>query len=222
MQATGPAGNNVLYAKMGPGGVLGDCPFTHKANFALRSKSLEFETALIDLSDKPGWYLEKLNAKGSVPTFVTAEGKILTESEDIIAFADTQGPPQLLSREGSEAAMEAVKGVFPAFAGYMKNKEEGEEADKKQALSDALAALNTYLEGAPGPLLLGADVCAEDCRVVGPLYHVSVAVIKYKEFDPLEPYPAVRAYLEALKKTEAFKLSSYTPETIEWGWSKFF
>mmetsp|Transcript_7868 Transcript_7868/g.15799 ORF Transcript_7868/g.15799 Transcript_7868/m.15799 type:complete len:280 (-) Transcript_7868:53-892(-) len=218
-----PSGNNVLYAKAGPGGVLGDCPFTHKANFALRAKGLDYPTTLIDFDAKPAWFLESINPKGSVPVFVTEDGKCITESDDIVAWADAQSPsPQLLGRANSDKALEVVGKVFPAAAGLIKNQDASLEDEKRGALKAALAALNEFLASNPGPLLLGEDISSEDCRLVGPLYHASVAIPHYKKYDPLAEFPAVQAYLAALKSTNAWKATEYTPDVVQWGWSKFY
>eukprot|EP00960_Hanusia_phi_P030610 748733-Hanusia_phi.AAC.3 len=93
MMADGPRGNNVLCefcsdvlafdvrltsmpsldAKRGQqDGILGDCPYTHKAQMAMKAKDLQYEVCLVNLAEKPKWFLE-LNPKGTVPTYVTGE-----------------------------------------------------------------------------------------------------------------------------------------------------
>ena len=53
---------------------MGDCPFTMKANMALRVKGLEPKIAYVDLGNKPQWFLD-LNSKGSAPTYISASGE---------------------------------------------------------------------------------------------------------------------------------------------------
>ena len=38
----------------------------------MKAKDLQYEVCLVNLSDKPKWFLE-LNPKGTVPTYVTGE-----------------------------------------------------------------------------------------------------------------------------------------------------
>ncbi|EKX43090.1 hypothetical protein GUITHDRAFT_153349 [Guillardia theta CCMP2712] len=224
MMVDGPRGNNVLYAKRGQhDGILGDCPYTHKAQMAMKAKDLQYEVCLVNLSDKPKWFLE-LNPKGTVPTYVTAEGKILTESDDIIQWCDLQEPKdfKMFQRPGGDEVWNVAKEVFPAFGEYMKNKDVSRNDELKAKLDAKLAALDSFLKGRNGPLLLGEQISAEDCKLTPQLYHISIAVPHYVKYDALEKYDNIKKYLNSAMQTDAFKKSAYTPETVIWGWSKFF
>ena len=45
---------------------LGDCPFTQRANLALKVKKVPVTYILIDLSNKPKWYFS-VNSAGTAP-----------------------------------------------------------------------------------------------------------------------------------------------------------
>ena len=109
-----PPGGNVLYCKQGPAaGSLGDCPFTHKAHLALRAKGFSPTLAMIDMTNKPTWFLD-INPDGTAPAYVKESGEVITQSDDIVAFADANGSgPQLLGKPGSEELWEVAKQIFP-------------------------------------------------------------------------------------------------------------
>ena len=208
----------VLYCKRGPeAGMMGDCPFTQKAHMALRAKGFEPQLALIDLANKPAWFLD-LNKAGSAPVFVTVSREVLTESDDIVAFADKQGSgPQLQGRAGGDELWATAKAVFPAFAAVMKNKEENKEDTLLEELKSKLADLDQAI--GDGPLLLGEDMSEQDCRLAPFLFHINSALPHYKKVDLLPEYPKVAKYFQAVSATPAFQKTACPPETVVWGWS---
>jgi glutathione S-transferase len=219
MASDGPLeGGNVLYCKRGPqAGSMGDCPFTQKANLALRVKGFEPRVAYVDLANKPQWFLD-LNKAGTAPTYITQSGEVLTESDDIMAFADKEGSgPQLLGRAGGEELWAVAKQVFPAFAAVLKNKEAADEAKLMEDLKAKLAALDSALGS--GPLLLGEEMSEVDCRLAPFLFHINSALPHYKKVELLSQYPKISKYFEAVSKTPAFQQTSCPPETVVWGWS---
>ena len=197
--------------------MIGDCPFTQKAHMALRAKGFEPRLAFIDLANKPSWFLD-LNKAGSAPVFVTASEEVLTESDDIMAFADKQGSgPQLQGRAGGDALWGMAKAVFPAFAAVMKNKEAADEAKLLEELKTKLADLDQAL--GDGPLLLGEEMSEQDCRLAPFLFHINSALPHYKKVDLLPQYPKVAKYFKAVSETPVFQKTVCPPETVVWGWS---
>lgn len=89
---------------------MGDCPFTQRANLALKLKGIKNVTIiLIDLANKPEWY-KGINAVGSVPT-LEFNDKVITDSYEIVKYLDEAYPdPPLEPCNNKEA--EEVTGMI--------------------------------------------------------------------------------------------------------------
>lgn len=211
-----------LFIKGGPNGVVGDCPFSAKANLALRFRKVDFDVHLIDLANKPDWFLA-INDAGTTPTFVHATHTI-GDSEEIIEHADTIGDADVaLNREEDpnwEAAFDAVSPIFGSMARFLKNKDDAEQPSVKQALDDALVALNSFLTSVPGPFLLGDQVSALDCNLAPKLKHAFVAPTHFKGYEIPSECAAVKEYLAHFETLEEWKASAFTDDVIVWGWGK--
>lgn len=229
MSAVGaPSATGVLYVKAGPDGkCVGDCPFSLKALLAANLKGVKVDVVPVDLSNKPASFLAITEA-GSTPVFVH-DGRTLTDSAEIVEYVDTlgtdSGARSLLSPLASAdaSAVNAVGGVFGAFARLMKNKEAKEEAARVGALEDALAAVNGVLEAGGGPFLTGPWVSALDCDLIPKMRHVVAAAGHYKGFslaghgwDALEQYVLVTGRMKATREVLV------DDDVVVWGWSKFF
>jgi hypothetical protein len=153
-------------------GSLGECPFTQKANMALRSKKVQFDSKMIDMGAKPDWFL-KLNEKGTAPTFVVADGKTLTDSEDIITWLDETVPEggKLKGDAGAAAVWDAGSKVFSSFAAFLKNADAAQDGALRGAFKAELAKLETALASRPAGLL-GGDRCPP-CPSARPSAHPS-------------------------------------------------
>eukprot|EP00171_Calliarthron_tuberculosum_P007618 IDg7618t1 len=165
----------VLLAKCGPKGVLGDCPFTQKANMALRVRGVLFDVKLVDLAAKPQWFLD-LNEDGSTPTYVDGTC-VLTSSDDIVDYADEVGKSGgALHTESNpkwDVAYDVVAPLFSAFVKLMKNK--GDDAPFKEQLNNSLAGIDAHLRSVNGRFLISDDLSALDCNLAPKLHHVLVA-----------------------------------------------
>lgn len=216
----------VFFAKAGPDGTsMGDCPFTMKANLALRFKGTEFNTYFIDTGNKPAWYLD-LNEEGTTPTLIDGTMAI-GDSEEIVEYADKIGVNKhlKLSREDDDkwdAAFDAVSPLFGSLVRLLKNKEEEKEAELKQALTDAIDKLEAFLTEGKGPYLLGDQISALDCNLAPKLNHIMVAAGHYKAFEIPEKCVKVKQFMNTIKATEEWKASTCPDDVIIWGWSKFF
>lgn len=204
---------------------MGDCPFTWKANLALRFKNTDFNTFYIDLANKPGWFLD-LNENGSTPTFVDGPHAI-GDSDEIVDYADKVGRKEnlILTREDDpnwDAAFDAVSPVFGSFIRFVKNKEPDNEPKVKAELTEALRGVNKFLAQGKGPFLLGETISALDCNLAPKLQHISVAAGHYKGYRIPPDCSDLQAFLERMRATEEWKASACTDDVIVWGWSKFF
>jgi RNA polymerase-associated protein len=79
------------------------CPYCARARIVLAEKGVDYETVVIDLSDRPAWIYEK-NPSGKVP--VLEEGAwVLPESAVIMEYLEERYPePRLLPADPAERA----------------------------------------------------------------------------------------------------------------------
>lgn len=167
----------VLYVKAAKDGKsVGDCPFSHKARLALESKNVEHELKLIDLGNKPKWYLD-INKDGTVPSLVIGEKKI-TSSDDILTYADENGKGEKLG--DCTTGMDEAGKVFGAFVSFMKAKENSALEEAKEKLTKALEDVNGVLEKSGGPFMSGKKFGTVDCNLTPKLYAIKIAGKHYK------------------------------------------
>lgn len=221
-----PVDGTTLFIKAGPDTTsIGDCPFSQKANLALRFKKVDFGVHVVNLAEKPQWFLD-LTEQGSVPVFLEGAHAI-GDSDEIVDHADKAGsvPDLVLNREDDpnwDAAFDAVSPIFGSMVRFLKNKDDAEDGKLRSALADALVGLNTYLKSVNGPFILGDKVSALDCNLAPKLKHASVAPKHYKNFEFPSECTDVTDYLARFEQLDEWKATSCPDETIIWGWSKFF
>mmetsp|Transcript_21704 Transcript_21704/g.33986 ORF Transcript_21704/g.33986 Transcript_21704/m.33986 type:complete len:230 (-) Transcript_21704:211-900(-) len=215
--ADGPGGNSVLYVKEGPTkGTLGNCPFCFKASFALFARGIDIKVLYVDLNNKPSWFVEELNPKGTAPVFVTPDGTIITESEEIVEWCDQQKPelPPYSGRPGSAELKELCTAIFKSWRPWIVNTSPEDDDSKKKTLMETLAALDNHLETCEGPFLLGKDLCSEDLRLAPVFWVLSEGGPYFKEYDVISEFPRLKAAVVAILSTEGFKAACYTKETL--------
>jgi glutathione S-transferase len=228
MSANPPkSGTAVLYVKAGKdGNSVGDCPFSMKANLALRLKDKSTEVQTIDLQHKPAWYSE-LSSSGTTPVYVGADGEVIDSSDEIVALADETGPKMevKLYQENNplwNASVEVIGPVFSVFAKWMKNKESDKDEQMRSELFNALEVVDEQIGKSGGPFLLGKEISALDCNFGPKLQHIVVAGKHFKDFELPEMLSNLQRFITAWRETPEWKASSCTDDTIVWGWSKFF
>jgi glutathione S-transferase len=80
------------------------CPYCARVRIVLAEKGIEYETVVIDLSDRPDWLYEK-NPLGKVPV-LEEDAFVLPESEVIMEYLDERYPdPPLLSADPADRAL---------------------------------------------------------------------------------------------------------------------
>ena len=116
------------------------CPFVHRAAIMLREKDVSFDRRIVDLKNKPDWFLA-ISPRGKVPVLL-ADGVALFESAAICEFLDETHPPRLVpvdpferarQRAWVEVANDLLAAQFKAFTAA-----EPAEAEKARAVVDAL------------------------------------------------------------------------------------
>jgi len=220
-------GGMTLYVKAGPDGTsLGDCPFAHFVRMVLEAKGLEYELIPSVQDTKPSWLIE--HYEGKMPA-LRHRKECYVESDTIAAYLDFFFPKPELTAPDTEAdaAMEAVDGLFPAMAQYLKHTPDGDtvDAEKKANLEACLKKLDTHLasETRTGPYLVGdgSTLRLNDCKLAPVLYHMTTGIAAFKNdnaIDFAKDFPSLKAYMDHMFATEEFQKTIYPAATVEWGW----
>ncbi|KAL7228819.1 hypothetical protein ACSBR2_007495 [Camellia fascicularis] len=127
-------------AASGAPDILGDCPFTQRVLLTLEEKKIPYKIHLINISDKPQWFLEA-NPEGKVPVIKFDEGWI-SDSDVIVSHIEEKfpDPPLCHSPEVSSVGSK----IFPSFVKFLKSKDPNDGSE--QALLDELKALDEHLQ----------------------------------------------------------------------------
>ena len=211
-----------LHVKAGPDGrAIGDCPFAHACRLVASAKNLPLDIEPHAPNAKPAWLVEQ--HEGKMPCLVDAS-RVVTESRDIANYLDQSYPPalSLSSSLDLQAAEEAAKPVFMAFARYCKSIEGGTEQDTelKKALLLALCTLDAALSKAPaGQFLCGSQPSMADCFLLPALYHMQVAGKAFKDFDVPVQFDSLRQYMDGAFATPLFSSCAPEPSMVRWGWA---
>jgi glutathione S-transferase len=80
------------------------CPYVHRAAVMLREKGVSYDRKIVDLKNKPEWFL-KISPRGKVPVLVV-DGVALFESAAINEYLDETHPPRMLADDPMKRAIE--------------------------------------------------------------------------------------------------------------------
>ncbi|GFY83633.1 dehydroascorbate reductase 2 [Actinidia rufa] len=75
--------------------VLGDCPFCQRVQLTLEEKKIPYKMNLINLNDKPQWFLE-VSPEGKVPV-IKFDDKWIPDSDVIVGLIEEKFPDPPLS-----------------------------------------------------------------------------------------------------------------------------
>ncbi|KAI9189381.1 hypothetical protein H9P43_000814 [Blastocladiella emersonii ATCC 22665] len=202
------------------------CPFAQRASIALHELGLitsfdagkysngDIEVVLIDLKNKPDWYLADINPRGKVPALEITHpesGKkdILVESSFIAEYL-LQAASSPLALAGANNAFQRYRAnmivdaasnqYFSAMFGLLREKNADAQPAAAAKLLDGIRALQTTLDPA-GPFALGTDFTIADV-LTAPFVVRIVAVEHFRGFKVPETaefarFRAWRAVLEA-------------------------
>ena len=180
------------------------CPYVQRAAIALREKNVPFERVVIDLANKPDWFV-KISPLGKVPLLrVPRAGggeSILFESNVICEYIEeTQEGPRLhpadpLQRAEHRAWMEFGSAILADLWGYETTRDAEVFEQKRQAMI-------TKFERVEAALVEGSFFAGERFSLVDAVF---APVFRYFElFDELhdshvfDQTPKVRAWRQAL------------------------
>jgi glutathione S-transferase len=201
-----------LYCKAGPDGqTIGDCPFCHAVRLVLEELHLDYELIPATAETKPQWLLDHF--EGKMPA-LRHGNMCYTESSVIIDYL--LGQDELSQANCNEAAN---AGLFPAIAKYLKHTPDNDEEDGKlrDDLKTILQRMDAHLDGKT--FWNGESFTQTDCKIAPQLYHLQCGVAAFQKDIDLNEYANVSRYMKNLFDRQSFRSTTYSAETVEWGWS---
>ncbi len=166
------------------------CPYCARVRIVLAEKGVPYETTVIDLANRPPWLLERNPPDGRVPV-LEEEGWVLPESAVVDEYLEERypEPPLLPADAGARAAARLLVFRFDDFGDAYYALRRG-EAGADAELAVELTALDALL--AATPFLTGPEFGLADISYLPWL-------LRLRELMgvSLEPYPAIRGWIEA-------------------------
>ncbi|CAN4096031.1 unnamed protein product [Withania somnifera] len=199
-------------AAVGAPNVLGDCPFSQRVLLTLEEKKVPYKMHLINVSDKPKWFLE-VNPEGKVPV-INFGDKWIPDSDVIVGLLEEKYPNPSLIAPPEFASMGSK--IFPAFVSFLKSKDSTDGTE--QALLDELKTLEEHLK-AHGPYVNGQNICSVDMSLAPKLYHLEVALGHFKKWSVPEILSHVHNYMKLLFGRESFQKTKAAEEYVIAGWA---
>ncbi|KAJ8766054.1 hypothetical protein K2173_020570 [Erythroxylum novogranatense] len=191
--------------------VLGDCPFTQRVLLTLEEKKVEYKMHLINLSDKPQWFLE-ISPEGKVPV-AKIDGKWVADSDVIVGILEEKYPEKSLKTPPEVASVGSK--IFPSFVKFLKSKDPNDGSE--QALLDELKALDEHLK-AHGPFIAGEKITAADLSLAPKLYHLEITLDHFKKWTIPANLSHVHNYKKTLFSRESFDKTKAGKEDVIAGW----
>jgi len=210
-----------LYTKAGPDRKsLGDCPFSHTVQMALRLKGVDFDVVPCSQDTKPQWLLDEVD--GKMPC-VLHTGIPHIETSEILSWIEAEFPePSLAVPDGAPEIARSGFGLFPAIARFTKNTDASKEEDLRVELQIKLAGLRAHIARFGFKFLCGDEPTLVDCDVLPKLYVLEHSTAHFKGFS-LANFPEgdeVREYYNRGSALGAFADGAYPSDVGIWGWGE--
>ncbi|XP_022747081.1 glutathione S-transferase DHAR2-like [Durio zibethinus] len=199
-------------AAAGAPDVLGDCPFCQRVLLTLEEKKVSYKMHLVNLSDKPQWFLE-ISPGGKVPV-VKFDDKWVPDSDVIVGILEEKYPEPSLKTPPEFASVGSK--IFGTFVTLLKSKDANDGSE--QALLDELKALDEHLKG-QGPFIAGEKITAVDLGLGPKLYHLEIALGHFKNWTVPESLTHVHNYMKSIFSGESFVKTQAAREYVITGWA---
>lgn len=180
------------------------CPYVQRAAIALLEKGVPFEKILIDLADKPAWFLS-LSPLGKVPLLIVRQPDrpqaVLFESSVICEYIEeTRAGPRLhpgdpLLRAQHRAWMEYGSTILSDVWGLETTPDATIYEQKRTAIADKFERLEAVLDN--GPYFAGKDFSLVDA-VFAPVFRYFDLFDTIAETAVFANTPRIRAWRAAL------------------------
>ncbi|KAG2319696.1 hypothetical protein Bca4012_054066 [Brassica carinata] len=197
-------------AAVGAPDVLGDCPFSQRVLLTLEEKSLPYKMHLINLSDKPKWFLD-INPGGKVPV-LKIDGKWVPDSDIIVNLLEKKYPEPSLKTPPKFASVGSK--IMTTFVTFLTTKDASDGP-----LLHELEALENHLKSHDGPFIAGERVSAVDLSLAPKLYHLEVALGHFKSWSVPGSLTHVHNYMHALFSLHSFEKTKAEEKYVIAGWA---
>ncbi|GAB2286718.1 Glutathione S-transferase dhar1, mitochondrial [Dionaea muscipula] len=204
----------IVKAAVGAPTILGDCPFWQRVLLTLEEKQIPYKLHLVDLSNKPQWFLE-VNPEGKVPVIkFDDDDKWIADSDVIVGLIEEKFPNPSLSTPPEFAS--AGSKIMGAFVTFLKSKEPDDGSEK--ALIEQLKALDNHLKE-HGPFVAGEKVTAVDLSLAPKLFHLEITLAHFKGWPVPTDLTHVHNYTKLLFARESFVKTKPAIEHVVAGWA---
>ncbi len=182
------------------------CPYVQRATIAMSEKGMAFERRVVDLANKPDWFLA-LSPLGKTPVLVV-EGTAIFESAVILEYLEETGPHPLhpsdaLRRAEHRSWIEFGSAVLNDIAGFYNAKDEVAFDTKRLALKAKFTLLENRL--GDGPFFDGPFSLVD--AVFGPVFRYFDVFDKIADFGVLEGLEKSAAWRWRLEARESVRLA---------------
>ncbi|PKU64326.1 probable glutathione S-transferase DHAR1, cytosolic [Dendrobium catenatum] len=194
--------------------IIGDCPFCQRVLLTLEEKGIPYETKLVDLSNKPDWFL-KISPEGKVPVLKIEEDQWIPDSDVITQIIEEKYPSPSFATPPEKASVGSK--IFSSFVTFLKSKDPNDGSE--QALLNELQALDEHLK-TNGPYINGENISAADFSLAPKLFHLVVALGHFKGWSIPENLTYVHAYTKLLFNRDSFvKTKPAADDYVIAGWA---
>jgi len=215
-----------LFCKSNKDGTqIGDCPFAQFIQMVLMKKGVKYTTFPTLSNEKPEWLTSK--HEGRMPALMHKDTSMV-DSLAIAEYLEKSFPHTTLTKQGAfsyQEVLEKTSGFFPALSAYIKNTDDGKDAELLTAVNNQLDIIDEVLRSAPGKFLCGMDLTLADLYLLPQLFHAMVTMNHFKEEDFYNvsgdsQRPALESYLARMLDLEEFndKRVYCNADTVIYGW----
>ncbi|QPC99443.1 glutathione S-transferase [Qipengyuania soli] len=177
------------------------CPYAMRARMALHASGIGYEHREVVLRDKPAQMLEA-SPKGTVPVLVSADGKVLEESIDIMRWALGQNDPEGWLERDDPDLLAANDGSFKHHLDRYKYHTRYEDADPLGHRAACLAHLVEIDERLGHQAYLCGDT--RGLADIATFPFVRQFAHHDKGWFATQDIPRVRSWLDRLNGSELF------------------
>jgi glutathione S-transferase len=181
------------------------CPYVQRAAIALAEKGVAFRRTVVDLSDKPAWFLE-ISPLGKTPVLIVDDVAIFESAVILEYLEETQvnplHPADPLDRAQHRSWIEFGSAILNDIAGFYSADEAVLFDIKAEALQSKFGTIERVL--GDGPFFDGDRFSLVDA-VFGPVFRYFDRFDAIGEFGILSEVPKVRRWRAALAARPSVK-----------------
>lgn len=186
------------------------CPYSQRTTFALHYKSVDYESIIVDMKEKPVELL-RMNPNGQVPTMLD-QGNVFYESNICVEYIDESWEsPSGLDLMPDDPAGRAKARMWCDFIEkkiitpfFCMRKEEERESNMEKLL-DGIARFSTEMAKSPGPYFSGPDIGMVDVAAAPFINRLVIAEHFFKFKIPnTDKFAGFQSWWSAIQKHPSY------------------